>query len=62
MVDGQPITLPLHCTHCLQPVRVRYRPANHDHQTERRCPYCDQPQIFTLKGTVLVVEKADDRL
>ena len=60
-MDGQPVTLPLHCTNCLQPVRVRYRRANHDHQTERHCPYCGESQTFTLKGTVLAVEKADDR-
>jgi hypothetical protein len=61
MVDGQPVILPLHCTTCLHPVRVRYRPSSTDHQTKCPCPYCGEPQIFTLKGKVLVVEKAEDR-
>lgn len=61
-MDGQPVTMPMHCTHCLHPVRVRYRPSSRDQQTERNCPYCNQAQTFTLKGKVLAVEKADDRL
>lgn len=61
-MDGQHVSLPMHCTSCLHPVRVRYRPADRDHQTERPCPYCNELQVFTLRGTVLVVEKADDRL
>jgi DNA-directed RNA polymerase subunit RPC12/RpoP len=61
-MDGQPVILPLHCTHCLQPVRVQYRRELRDRQSECRCPYCGEMQIFTLRGSVVRVDRADDRV
>jgi hypothetical protein len=43
-------------------VRVQYRRELRDRQSECRCPYCGVTQIFTLKGAVLKVERADDRV
>jgi hypothetical protein len=46
----------------LQPVRVQYRRELRDRQSECRCPYCGEMQIFTLRGSVVRVDRADDRV
>ena len=57
-----PVTLPLHCTACLNPVRVIFRP---DHGHEKfslyTCPYCVKEVRILLSGDVLSVHRADDR-
>jgi DNA-directed RNA polymerase subunit RPC12/RpoP len=60
-MDGRIVTLPLHCTHCLQPVRVQYQREVRDRKTECRCPYCGERQFFTLRGSVVRVDRAEDR-
>ena len=57
-----PVTLPLHCTLCFEPVRVIFRPDHgNDKSSVYTCPYCAEEVRIFLPGDVLSVHRAEDR-
>ena len=56
------VTLPLHCTSCLAPVRLTYRSkSGHDGMSVYTCPYCQQDIPIHLPGEILTVARDEAR-
>lgn len=55
--DPEPITLPLRCQWCGQPVTLMYRPTNQYRTGAWSCPYsaCQKIQKIDLQGSIVRV-------
>jgi hypothetical protein len=51
----EPVTLPVHCPTCGQPVRLTYTPAEAHQAASWTCPYrsCQAVQTLALQGSIV---------